>query len=161
MARKQDIDQSTKDYMTNNLEPSKENLANKSIRPKIVLIDSDEILCNILTKALEKKDYDVHFFTKGKEAREYLSHKENSQLISLIIIERLLPDMDGINLLDELVGKYKYRVPIIITSTLTSEKDIIEGIKNGAIDYITKPFSLPVFITKLDAFIVTFNKIHG
>lgn len=122
-------------------------------RPKILIVDDDEDLLKLLMFAFEAEGFDVHGLTSGKEAAAYLSHEKNIYSLSLLILDRLLPDMDGIEILQQFAEKLRHHVPVIILSILSAEKDVVFGLKQGALDYIAKPFNLPILMEKASALI--------
>ena len=115
-------------------------------KKKIVIIDDDEDLLILLTHAFEKEGFEVITFVKGADASLYLSNPKNLQNVSLILLDRLLPDSDGLEILQHF--REKSEIPVLILSVLSSEKDVLNGLKTGAVDYVSKPFSLPVLIKK-------------
>lgn len=118
-------------------------------RKKLVLIIEDDVdLLKILTFAFEAEEFEVIGFVTGKEGLNYIMNEKNMHLVHLIVLDRLLPDMDGIEILNAVVKKFSKQIPVLILSLLSSEKDVLTGIKHGAVDYITKPFSLPVLMEK-------------
>jgi DNA-binding response OmpR family regulator len=108
----------------------------------------------MLSYAFKAKNYLIEPFTKGKKALEYLLDKKNLENASLLILDRLLPDMEGLDILKAFDKKYpEGHIPVLILSMLSAETDVLEGLKQGAVDYITKPFSLSVLIEKAKALI--------
>lgn len=126
------------------------NSEKKPLHQRIVLIDSDETLLEVLEQVLKTSTVDIITFSNGEDAKNYIFNPINFSSISLIVLERLLPDMDGIHILEDIVKKSDPHMPILILSTLSSKKDVIEGLKDGAYDYIAKPFSLADFVEKVE-----------
>lgn len=125
---------------------------NQEKRPKILIVDDDEDLLKLLVFAFEAEGFNVQGVTRGKEAMAYLSNEKNIHSLSLLILDRLLPDMEGIEILQQFAEKLKH-VPVVILSILSAEKDVIFGLKHGATDYIAKPFNLPILMEKVAALI--------
>lgn len=119
----------------------------------VVIVDDDEDLLKLLIQAFKAKKYKIETFINGKEASHFLSDPKNIKDVCLIILDRILPDMDGIEILNQLKAKTSFDVPVLILSVLSSEKDILSGLKHGAIDYVPKPFSLPVLMQKAEKLI--------
>jgi len=114
---------------------------------KIALVETDKELTEILSSVLKARGFAVHTYTSGKSfENDFFS--DHSAPPALVITERLLPDMDGLELLRNLNGKYPAKIPLIFLTSLSSEKDIFEGIKAGAVDYIVKPFNLKILVQK-------------
>jgi DNA-binding response OmpR family regulator len=114
---------------------------------RIVIVDDDVDLLKMMTHAFESQDFEVKVFTLGNDALNYFADPNNLNSTQLIILDRLLPDMDGLEILQQLSEKYKKKLPIVlILSVLDAEKDILKGLEMGAIDYLAKPFNLQVLI---------------
>jgi two-component system phosphate regulon response regulator PhoB len=116
-------------------------------RNKVIIVDDDEDLLRLLTFAFTAKGFDVHGLSNGKEALAYLLEEKNLQGACLLVLDRILPDVDGLDILKKLRTR-PFSFPVLILSTLSSEQDVVSGLKEGAVDYITKPFSLPVLMQK-------------
>lgn len=112
------------------------------LRRHILIVDDEMINREILGNLLSK-DYEVHFAENGKEALDTLLLREH--IYSLILLDLLMPVMDGFELLDNIKKDEKLRsIPIIV---MTSEKDAeVKSIKLGAADFITKPYDMPEVI---------------
>lgn len=115
----------------------------------VVIVDDDEDLLNLMVYVLESEGLDVKVFATGTLASNYFSEKEHVTSTQLLILDRLLPDMDGLDILRQLSKKYQKEMPmVLILSALSAEKDVLTGFEAGAIDYLTKPFSLDVLRDK-------------
>src|SRR3989339_1672444 len=125
--------------------------ANKAsnISKKISIVDDDEDLLKLFIAAFEGKGFQVKTFVSGKEAIKGLIDKKEIESTDLLILDRMLPDMDGLEILQEIQKKTSLKCPVLFLSVLSSEKDILIGLKEGAIDYITKPFSIDVLLEKV------------
>lgn len=115
---------------------------------KIAIVDDDEDLLKLLTVAFQGRGFEVKAMATGKEALNFLMDEKNLNGLSLVILDLLLPDMNGLDILKEFQTKFLHRVPVLILSVLSAEKDVLKGFKSGAVDYVAKPFSLPVLIEK-------------
>lgn len=116
---------------------------------KVIIVDDDEDLLRSLSFILKSEGLEVQEFTMGKEALAYLLKDENINSCSLLILDRLLPDMDGLDILKSLNAKFPQHCPTLILSLLSSDKDVLSGLTTGALDYITKPFNLEIFTEKV------------
>ena len=104
--------------------------------PKILLIEDDISFCKLLEKFLVKKEYDVTIAFSAAEAR--LAIKKES--FDLILTDLRLPDSDGIGLMSEIKTSYP-QVPVILMTGYSDVNTAVKAIKNGAADYISKPFN--------------------
>jgi len=115
---------------------------------KVVIVDDDEDLLRLLSTSFRSSGCEVVEFKTGHEAKDYLFNESNAKEISLLVLDRLLPDTDGIEILKELQGKYSPLFPVLILSSLSSEKDVLEGLSKGAVDYVPKPFNMNILMQK-------------
>ncbi|GIQ60309.1 sigma-54-dependent Fis family transcriptional regulator [Flavobacterium collinsii] len=104
--------------------------------PKILLIEDDISFCKLLEKFLIKKAYDVTIAFSAAEAR--IAIKKES--FDLILTDLRLPDSDGIGLMSEIKTTYP-QIPVILMTGYSDVNTAVKAIKNGAADYISKPFN--------------------
>ncbi len=104
--------------------------------PKILLIEDDISFCKLLEKFLVKKAYEVTIAFSAAEAR--LAIKKES--FDLILTDLRLPDSDGIGLMSEFKTSYP-EIPVILMTGYSDVNTAVKAIKNGAADYISKPFN--------------------
>lgn len=104
---------------------------------KTLLVVEDEVkLAEILKVNFERQNYHVLMADNGEKALEIIKRHD----VSLLILDLMIPKISGEQVCQE-VRKFS-RMPIIMLTARTSEENIIDGLKMGADDYITKPFSL-------------------
>lgn len=103
---------------------------------KILLVDDDPELCNLLCQYLDKQSFSVSAVANGGELDQYLS---NNIEIDLIIMDLMLPGEDGLSIIKRLHGKI--HTPIIMLSACGEDVDKIIGLEIGADDYLAKPFN--------------------
>lgn len=113
---------------------------------QIIIVDDDKDLLQLLTLAFESKGFKVIGFEKGSDALKAFHDQKILRESALLILDRLLPDMDGLDILKQL--NKEIHLPVLILSVLSAEKDVLEGLSKGAVDYVTKPFSLPILMAK-------------
>ncbi|GGF19538.1 sigma-54-dependent transcriptional regulator [Flavobacterium limi] len=104
--------------------------------PKILLIEDDISFCKLLERFLVKKAFDVTIAFSAEEARSYIK-KES---FDLILTDLRLPDADGIVLMSEFKTAYP-QIPVILMTGYSDVNTAVKAIKNGASDYISKPFN--------------------
>lgn len=115
---------------------------------KILLIEDDKLLNHTLKFNLEMEGYHVTSGTSVKEAMLLLSQKYD-----LIILDINLPDGSGYDICSDIKEYYKDTAIIFLTAN-DLEVDILKGYSLGASDYVTKPFSIGVFLKKVSAILV-------
>ncbi|NRS90294.1 two-component system response regulator HydG [Flavobacterium sp. 7E] len=104
--------------------------------PKILLIEDDISFCKLLEKFLTKNNYTVTTSFSAAEARSAVK-KEN---FDLVLTDLRLPDDDGIGLMTEIKATFP-DVPVILMTGYSDVNTAVKAIKNGASDYISKPFN--------------------
>lgn len=115
---------------------------------RVAVVDDDSAIRRLVRLFLKRAGYDVVECTTGQEARETLT----KVAWDLAILDRRLPDMDGVVLCQELKTNPDYRSRYIIMLTGEDEQeDKIEGLELGADDYITKPFQSPELLARVRA----------
>ena len=114
----------------------------------ILYVEDDETLSYITKENLESHGYLVEHATNGSMAYNMLMQKE----YDLYILDIMLPEMDGFTLAQKIREKDK-EVPILFLSAKSMKDDRIQGLKLGADDYITKPFSIEELILRIEVFI--------
>src|ERR671924_2183765 len=112
---------------------------------RILLVDDEQPVQKLLTYPLEKEGYEVVQALDGQEA---LSAFEK-QPFDLVVLDVMLPRMDGLEVCRRL--RAKSRVPIIMLTAKAEEIDKVIGLELGADDYITKPFSMREFRSRVRA----------
>jgi len=117
-------------------------------KPKILYVEDDVYLSFVTKDNLELKGYDIAWFEDGLAALEAFS----KDAFDLCIIDVMLPKMDGFSLAEAIREENK-DIPILFLSAKTMKEDRIKGLKLGADDYITKPFSIEELILKIEVFL--------
>ena len=118
----------------------------KKNSPKILLVEDDANLGYVLSDFLQMSNYEVVLARDGKEGFE----KFRDGNYDLCILDVMLPLMDGFTLAEE-IRKSDPDIPFIFLTAKNMEKDRIRGLKIGADDYITKPFSTEELNLRIDA----------
>ena len=102
---------------------------------KILMVDDEEVILEVLKAYFENESWDIIFATNGIDALKKAKEHEPD----LIILDLMLPDISGEEVC-RLIRK-ESDVPIIMLTAKSAEDDLIKGIVIGADDYVTKPFS--------------------
>ena len=111
----------------------------------IALVDDDRNILTSVTMALEAEGYDVSTYADGDEALTGLSESP----VDLAVLDIKMPRMDGMELLGKL--RKTSRMPVIFLTSKDDEIDEVLGLRMGADDYITKPFSQRLLIERIRA----------
>jgi DNA-binding response OmpR family regulator len=113
--------------------------------PRILLVDDERAIQTLLSYPLQKDGYDVVCASDGREA---LSRFDDGQY-DLVVLDVMMPRLDGLEVCRRL--RAKSTVPIIMLTARAEEVDKVVGLELGADDYITKPFSLREFRSRVKA----------
>jgi two-component system phosphate regulon response regulator PhoB len=117
-------------------------------REHIVVVEDEEDILELLKYNLAREGYRVSALTSGEEGVQVA----RSSLPDLVLLDLMLPGMDGLEVCRTLKHDARTRqVPIIMLTAKGEEADIVTGLELGADDYITKPFSPRVLLARLRA----------
>lgn len=113
---------------------------------KILLIEDDPLTARLITHYLKDLKVEITTFTEAEAGLDYLK----SDLPDLILLDLILPGMDGFQFLNEVKkDQHTQKIPVIIMSSISGEKEILKALELGAADYITKPFSPRIVNAKI------------
>jgi DNA-binding response OmpR family regulator len=117
------------------------------MRKKILVVDDEDDILHFLELVLREKGYDVATASGGHEALT----KAQLEQPNLILLDIMMPQMDGWEVLKLLrVDEETADIPVAMLSARTEAKDRVQGLQEGAIDYICKPFSLQDLLVKIE-----------
>lgn len=111
---------------------------------RILIVEGDDKLCYLLQFQLEKEGYIVDTCLDGADASFYM--EQNSY--DLILLDRMLPHIDGITLLNRF-RKKGFTTPVMILTALGELNDKITGLDSGADDYLVKPFAFEELLARI------------
>lgn len=115
---------------------------------RILVVDDEEDLLELIRYNLSKEGYQVQCVATGEVAIQVA----RTQLPDLILLDLLLPAVDGLGVCKILKGDRKTQhIPIMMVTAKTEEADVVSGLELGADDYITKPFSPRVLLARIRA----------
>ncbi|HEY1523749.1 MAG TPA: response regulator transcription factor [Solirubrobacteraceae bacterium] len=112
---------------------------------RILLVDDEQSIQTLLSYPLRRDGYEVVQATDGHQALERFAE----QPFDLVVLDLMLPKLDGLEVCRRLRGRSS--VPIIMLTARSEEIDKVVGLELGADDYITKPFSLREFSSRIKA----------
>jgi len=112
---------------------------------KVLVVDDEVKILEVVTSFLESKGFTVFSAENGQQALAIFE----SESLSLILLDLMLPDLSGEEICVEI--RKKSRVPIIMLTAKIEESDLLKGLNIGADDYMTKPFSLKVLYARIEA----------
>jgi diguanylate cyclase (GGDEF)-like protein len=119
-------------------------------RVDVVIVDDDRTLVGLLQHAMETRNLSVATFADGERAAEALTGNVPEVRGSIILLDVDLPALNGLDVLRRLKAVEVTRVSNVIMLTgRTGEREVLAALELGAIDHITKPFSVPVLMHKV------------
>ena len=114
----------------------------------IFIVEDDINIREIERYALKNSGYEVEEFECGADFFERLKN----HMPSLVILDIMLPDEDGMSILSKIrADKKTAKIPVIMVTAKATEMDKVKGLDNGADDYITKPFGVMELISRVKA----------
>ncbi len=111
----------------------------------ILVVDDEKEIADVIELYLQNDQYTVYKFYTGEEALECIKHTK----IDLAILDVLLPDIDGFEILKQIRESYTF--PVIMLTAKTEDIDKITGLTLGADDYIPKPFNPMELVARVKA----------
>ena len=112
---------------------------------RILLVDDEQSIQTLLSYPLRKEGYDVVHAADGRQALE----RFDEERFDLVVLDLMLPKVDGLEVCRQL--RTRSSVPIIMLTAKSEEIDKVVGLELGADDYITKPFSMREFSSRIKA----------
>lgn len=119
---------------------------------RILIVEDDEQIASILKEYLINRGYQINWASTGNEGLEDFKIGN----YDLLIVDIMLPGLDGYSLCQSI--RLISDVPILIASARNKELDKIKGLKIGADDYVTKPFSLPEVEARIESLLRRYNR---
>ena len=116
-------------------------------KSRILIVDDEARMRKLLRDFLTKADYEVIEAENGQQALDIFYQEMNT--IDLILLDVMMPIMDGWQVCREIRGYSK--VPIIMLTAKSDEKDELQGFELGVDEYITKPFSPNILVARVEA----------
>ena len=111
---------------------------------KILIIEDEYSLADAISETLKKENFMTNIITDGEEGE----NEALTGIYDLILLDIMLPNKDGFKILDSL-QKAKIETPVIILTAKSEIYDKLNGLENGADDYITKPFHIKELVARI------------
>lgn len=116
------------------------------VKMKVLIVEDDKELSEAISAQLEKEGYVTDVCHAGDEAIYYLKKKVHD----IIIMDRMLPEMDGLTITEK-IRKQNITTPIIMVTAMNGIYDRIDGLDAGADDYLVKPFAMEELLARIRA----------
>ncbi|MFW6121640.1 MAG: response regulator transcription factor [Petrotogales bacterium] len=117
------------------------------MKAQILLIEDDPHISKFVKLELQHEGYEVEHVADGKSALE----KINVQVPDLVILDIMIPEFDGYYVLQRIREDYADAVSVIMLTAKRELKDKVKGLREGADDYLTKPFHIEELIARIEA----------
>jgi two-component system copper resistance phosphate regulon response regulator CusR len=114
----------------------------------IAVVEDNTTLQKSIAKVLKQEGFSVSVFGNGKNAFDWIYQNEKS--CDLVILDILLPEMNGFEMCQNLREK-DIKIPILILTSKDTVEDIVYGLKCGADDYLKKPFEFDELLARIQA----------
>lgn len=122
-------------------------------RQKILVVDDESRMRKLVRDFLTKNNYDVLEAGDGEEAEEIFFREKD---IALIILDVMMPKLDGWQVCEDIRAYSK--VPIIMLTAKSDERDELKGFELGVDEYVTKPFSPKILVARVEAILRRTNQ---
>lgn len=111
----------------------------QNFRQKILIADDDELIHDVLSEHFRRLGYLVLSAKNGKEALEIITEQKPN----MVILDYMMPALDGIAVLKKMKSNPKISdIPVVMLTIKSQQENILQGLKSGANDYVTKPFDI-------------------
>ncbi len=118
-----------------------------AVRGSLLVVDDNEMNRDMLSRRLQRRGYSVAVAEDGAQALEQIG--KNS--FDLILLDVLMPGMSGLDMLRIIRQTHPAtKLPVIMATAQSETEDIVEALKLGANDYVTKPFDFPVVLARVE-----------
>ncbi|MGP1455463.1 MAG: response regulator transcription factor [Treponema sp.] len=122
----------------------------------VLIVDDDTELCALIKKCAEQRNYAALVAHDGKEALRLIGEHKHSA--ALVILDVMLPDIGGFQVLRKM--RDVSTIPVLMLTAKSSEHDKVFGLRLGADDYLTKPFSINELMARINALIRRYTALN-
>ncbi|MGM0452609.1 MAG: response regulator [Thermodesulfobacteriota bacterium] len=112
---------------------------------KVLLVDDEEEFVTTLAERLEIRGYDPHTTQDGEQALEMI----DNNVYDVIVLDLMMPGLGGLEVMQQAKNRHP-DLPIILLTGHGSTREGMEGMRQGAYDYLMKPLDIDELITKMD-----------
>ena len=122
----------------------------------VLIIDDDKELCSLMKKCIEQENLSAIVAYSGIKGLRLAD--ENKDSCSLIILDVMLPDIDGFEILKKI--RDTTNIPVLMLTAKSNEEDKVFGLRLGADDYLTKPFSINELLARVNSLIRRYTTLN-
>lgn len=128
------------------------------MKNRVLIIDDDKELCILMEKCLEQENLSAIIAHGGVEGLRLASENKNSDSLSLIILDVMMPDIDGFQVLKKI--REESNIPVLMLTAKSDEEDKVFGLRLGADDYLTKPFGINELMARVNSIIRRYTTLN-
>ncbi|PBE07258.1 response regulator transcription factor [Clostridioides difficile] len=122
----------------------------------VLIIDDDKELCALMKKCVEQENLSAITTHGGAEGLHLVD--KNRHTLSLVILDIMMPDIDGFQVLKKI--RETSNIPVIMLTAKNDEDDKVSGLRLGADDYLTKPFSINELMARVNSLIRRYTMLN-
>jgi len=126
---------------------------------RVLIIDDDKELCTVMKKCIEQENLSVMIAHDGLEGLRFINESKNENLLSLIILDVMMPKMNGFQVLKKI--REANNIPVLMLTAKSGESDKVSGLRLGADDYLTKPFSINELMARVNSLIRRYTTLNS
>ena len=125
---------------------------------RVLIIDDDKELCALMKKCIEQENLTALVAYCGAEGLRLVDENKDDRSLTLIILDIMLPDIDGFQVLKKI--REGNNLPILMLTAKNSEDDKVSGLRLGADEYLTKPFSINELMARVNSLIRRYTALN-
>ncbi|WP_315119654.1 response regulator transcription factor [uncultured Clostridium sp.] len=124
----------------------------------VLIIDDDKELCALMKKCVEQENLSAIIAHGGVEGLRLADENKNRSSLSLVILDVMMPDIDGFQVLKKI--REASNIPVLMLTAKSDEGDKVSGLRLGADDYLTKPFSINELMARVNSLIRRYTTLN-
>lgn len=128
------------------------------MKNRVLIIDDDKELCTLMKKCIEQENLSAIIAHGGVEGLRLADENKNSNSLSLVILDVMMPDIDGFQVLKKI--RETSNIPVLMLTAKSDEEDKVSGLRLGADDYLTKPFSINELMARVNSLIRRYTTLN-
>lgn len=125
---------------------------------RVLIIDDDKELCTLMKKCIEQENLTAVITHSGIDGVHFVEENKRNNSFSLVILDIMMPDMDGFQVLRRI--RETSNIPVLMLTAKSSEEDKVSGLRLGADDYLTKPFSIKELMARVHSLIRRYTTLN-
>lgn len=125
---------------------------------RVLIIDDDKELCTLMKKCIEQENLSAMLAHGGIEGLHLIDENKSDNSLLLIILDVMMPDLDGFQVLKKV--RETSNIPVLMLTAKSGEDDKVSGLRLGADDYLTKPFSINELMARVNSLIRRYTTLN-